>query len=558
MSEQPHLSISRRRPVPRKALSSKKATSTDTASSLSQAAMVGQGVDIFGEYRLPQSILANLIDVETAPTYTFNFLGTDYLVPTYVQAIEATSSEVVEDSVETRDSYQNSIAATADASADIGAFSGQMSVSYSNEYASSSDYYYAYRNFYLGLATLVINLDEATQYRSQTFIDAIEALPETVDPDDLTSFEDFFDTYGYYFASVVNLGGSLEYSVAVSTSSEQSTTDIAAHMKVEYKALFESGSVSASYSSSSSWQSYQQNRYVKINMLGGDPVAISQVVALAETDPSTDSVATYDTWVNSVTTAPAATSFKVSGIWNLAPERADAIQEAFELISAGLRPEMQIEATYQSGEKPTILLGTAIIPADPAEYDTGFQVVILDRTNPTASGVVFTKYYSCEESFDYDPYGAIWQEMVDEVTDAGYLNSKYFFILATFHWSSNAPPLQQPPEYTAYSFLRSCGGADELVGWVDGSDPGSNVRNWPGIYVLAGLAAMNASGVESFTLGTTIRQTVYFYQETGSTYYTLSSGGTFGTTTTAAAPAAKKSSRRVMKTRRDNQFIVVS
>jgi len=557
MSEQPQLPISRRRPIPRRSLSSKKSATTDTTTSLSQAAMVGQGVDIFGEYRLPESILANLIDVETAPTYTFNFLGTDYLVPAYVQAIEATSSEVVEDSVETRDSYQNSVAATADAAADIGAFSGQMSVSYSNEYASSSDYYYAYRNFYLGLATLVINLDEAKQYRSQTFIDAVEALPETVDPDDLSAFEDFFETYGYYFASVVNLGGSLEYSVAVSTSSEQSTTDIASHMKVEYKALFESGSVSASYSSTSGWQSYQQNRYVKINMLGGDPVAISQVVALAETDPSTDSVATYDTWVNSVTSAPAATSFKVSGIWNLAPERADAIQEAFELISTGLRPQMQIEATYEQGVKPTILLGVPIIPTDAAEYDRGFQVVILDRTNPTVSGVMFTKYYSCEDTGLYDAFGAIWQQMVDEVTEAGYLDSKYFFILATFYWSRNAPPLQEPPEYTAYSFLRSCGGGDDLVNWVDFSDPGSAVRLWPGTYVLAGLAAMNADGVESFTDEAAIRQTVYFYKESGSDYYTLSSGGSFGSSTTTAA-APKKSSRRVMKTRRTNQFIVVN
>jgi hypothetical protein len=553
MSTQPHLPISRRRAVSRKRLGS----DTDTTTTfLSQAAMVGQGIDVFGEYRLPESILANLIDVETAPTYTFNFLGTDYSVPSYVQAIEATSSEVIEDSVETRDSYQNSIAATADAAANIGAFSGQMSVSYSNEYASSSDYYYAYRNFYLGLATLVINLDEATQYRSQTFIDAIEALPETVDVDDLTPFEDFFDTYGYYFSSVVNLGGSLEYSVAVNTSSEQSTTDIAAHMKVEYKALFDSGSVSADYSSSSGWQSYQQNRYVKINMLGGDPVAISQVVALAETDPSSESVAAYDTWVNSVTTAPAATSFKVSGIWNLAPERASVLQEAFDLISAGLRPQMQIEA-HAGSEKPTILLGVPIIPTDAAEYGAGFQVVILDRTNPTVSGVMFTKYYSCELSSEYEPYGAIWQEMVDELTDAGYLDTKYFFILATFNWSRNAPPLQQPPEYTAYSFLRSCGGSDDLVSWVDNSDAGSNVRLWPGVYALSGLAAMNAEGVESFQDTETIRQTVYFYKEQGSTYYTLSDGGTFGSSAVAvtAAPAAK-SARRVLKTRRMNQFIV--
>ena len=554
MSEQPHLPISRRsRRSSRSVL--RTSVGAESTTFLSQAALVGQGIDIFGVYRLSQSILAELIDVESAPTYTFSLLGTDYEVPSFITASETTSSEVIEDSVKTRDNYQNSIAATADAKADIGAFSGQMSVSYASEYASSSEYYYAYRSFYLGYATLIINIDEALTYRSQTFIDAIEALPEVVNPDDLSSFIDFFDRYGYYFSSIVSLGGSLEYNVAVSTSAEQSTTDIASHMKVEYKALFGSGAVSADYSSTTGWQSYQENRYVRVNMLGGDPVAGAQVAALAESDPSSDTVAAYNTWVNSVASALAATSFKVQEIWNLCPERADALQEAFTLISTGLRPHMQIEATYTEGTKPTILLGVPIIPTDAAEYGSGFQIVILDRTNPTVSGVALTKYYSCEPDSEYEPYGAIWQAMVDDVTDGGYLDSKYFFILATFYFSRNAPPLEQPPDYTAYSFLRSCGASDELVNWVNRSDPGSAVRRWPATYILAGIAALNAEGVESLRDALPIRRNIYFYREQGSDYYTLSDGGSFDTTTVTTE--TKTSPRRVMKTSRTNQFIVV-
>ncbi|HET8775837.1 MAG TPA: MAC/perforin domain-containing protein [Thermoanaerobaculia bacterium] len=533
--------------------------SAESTTYLTQADMVGQGIDIFGTYRLPQSILSYVLDAESAPTKTFSLLGTDYTVPAYVVAVESTSSEVVEDSVETRDDYQNSLAATAEAKADIGAFSGQMSVSYSSEYASSSDYSYAYRNFYLGYATLGIDIDEALNYRTQTFLDSIEALPETAGADNLSAFEEFFDKYGYYYAYQVSLGGTLEYSVAVSTSSEQSTEDIAANVKVEYKSLFDSGSVSATYSSSDSWQTYQANRNVIISMLGGDPVAISEVVALAEGDPSADSVAAYDTWVNSVATALAATSFKVAEIWDLAPERAGALEAAWDLISTGLRPEMKIEAPYRNGDKPTIILGVPIIPTEAAEYNSGFQVVILDRTNPTASGVVYNKYYSAERNDDseYDEFGAIWQQMVDDVTNGGYLDPKYFFILATFYFSGDAPPLQQPPEYTAYSFLLSCGAGDDLVTWVNGSWPGSDIADSEAEYVLAGVAGLSAEGAESISFeSTTLRQIVYFYPQSDSSYYTLSDGGTYGDTTTAPEP--KKSTRRVTKTKRTNEFIVVN
>ncbi|HEX6097246.1 MAG TPA: MAC/perforin domain-containing protein [Thermoanaerobaculia bacterium] len=508
-------------------------TATDALPELSQAALAGQAIDIFSTYRLPDALLTNLLDADTAPKQVFQFLGTDYTIPVYVQGIEATSAKEVEDSVENRDAYQNSIAAHAEAHASIGAFSAQMSASYGSEFATASDYSYAYRNFYLSCATLQVNIDDALAYRSQEFVNAINALPEYPEPGNLRPFAEFFERFGFYFSSVVNLGGMLEYSVAVDKNSQQSTTEIATAMKAEYRGLFASGGVSADYASTTSWQKYRENRHVRINMLGGDPVTIAQVAKLAETAPDASSVDAYDRWVASVTTAPAATDFKVQPIWNLAPERRGALTDAFDMLREGLRPTMTIECGVTPGSVPTIILGQPIVPDEPPAYEMGFQVVVLNRENISPSGVVFNRYYSLREVLaDYRPYGELWERMVRDVKQRGFNTPKYFLIVATFNWGFNAAPVQQAPEFTSYSFLRSCGGGERLLFWNSHSDPGSSVASYIMSYLLVGIMGVGAdTGVEGLADKYPLvpaRRQVFFYREHNTKAHSLGDGGSFG------------------------------
>lgn len=521
-----------------------KQAATDTLPELSQADLVGQGIDIFSTYRLHDALLSNLLDADTAPKQVFRFLGNDYLVPVYVQAIEATSASEVEDSVENRDAYQNSVAAHAEAHADIGAFSAQMSMSYGSEFATTSDYSYAYRNFYLSCATLQVSIDDAIAWRSHEFVNAINALPDHADADNLRAFADFFERFGFYYSSVVNLGGMLEYSVAVDKSSEQSTTDIATAMKAEYRGLFASGGMSADYQNTTSWQKYRENRHVRINMLGGDPVAIAQVAKLAETAPNAGSVDAYDRWVDSVTSAPAATDFKVQPIWNLAPERRGALSDAFDMLREGLRPTMTIECAVTPGTLPTIILNQPIVPDRRDVRSAGFQVVVLDRNNVSPSGVVWNEYYSIDGPFvGYGPYGELWESMVRDLTERRLNSPRYFLILATFNWGYNAPPAQQTPEFTSYSFLRSCGAGDRLLFWNSHSDPGSSVPAYIMSYLLVGIMGVGAdSGVEGLNdkyPPVPARRQVYFYREHNSKAHSIGDGGSFG-----AAPAP--SLRRVL------------
>jgi hypothetical protein len=500
---------------------------------LSQALFVGQAIDIVAAYRLPDALKGvNPLDPDKAGTHTFNLLGVQYTIPTFVDGIESTSGTVIEDSVTTRDGFQNSLAATASAAADIGAFSGQMSVSYATEYASSSDYSYAYRNFYQHVAVLQLNLDEALKARSDNFLAALDALPATVDPTNLEPFDNFFDTYGYYIASIVNLGGALEYSVAVSDDAQQSTTEIAANMKVEYNALFSSGSMSASVASTQAWQSYHSNRHVQISMLGGDPDLLSEVVRLAESAPDPTTADAYSNWFGSVAGAPAATRFEVSGIWNLGGDKSGVLQKAFDLIRSGIRPKLTIETSAFLGA-PTIILGQPIIPPG-ARPASGIQVAVLDRKKMTHSGIVFSKYYKLRVSPDVDGYdeaGRAWQQMVADLKP--YSNPGHILILATFDLDYSLPPLQQPPEYTAYSFLRGAGAGENLVEWVNVvGEPGSSTGTGKGnvTYVLVSIMGVGSStGLESLALfpsdaGTVAKQ-VYFYRQGKGASFSLSDGG---------------------------------
>ncbi|MBV9791719.1 MAG: hypothetical protein JOZ51_26210, partial [Chloroflexi bacterium] len=196
---------------------------------LSQANFVGQGFDIYGAYNIKTSRITLLFDPEKAGTHEFTFLGKTYALPAYIDGAENTEATYLEATVNTRDEFQNSISAHAKVHGSYGAFSGQMEAAYGHQFTSNNEYTYSYRNYYSRLATLFIKID--TKYLTDYFAQRIAELPTTVNENNLIEFEEFFDDFGAYFTSEVNLGGSLDYYVAISKQSSLGSTDISAMVK---------------------------------------------------------------------------------------------------------------------------------------------------------------------------------------------------------------------------------------------------------------------------------------------------------------------------------------
>ena len=497
-----------------------------------QARYIGQGVDILKQYSLPDALLASMpIEQEGVPTHPFVFLGHEVQLPIFVEGIQATEEFDRSDCVESRDEFQDSIAAQAEVHAGIGGFSGQMSVSYGREYSSTSQYFFAYHMVSLRLGILEIAVGEVAPYLSSSYLADLRALPDWPDPQNLEAFQNFFNQYGVYYVKQLSLGGSLEYYVAVSKSSSLSTTSISESMKVEYKGLFFSGGVSESTTSKESWKSYSSNRSVRIRARGGDYTYLS---ALANADPEKASdgkaVDAYSQWSKSVASEPIVCDFKVGRIWELTTEKRQVLEEAFKLMQHGMRPRLVIETNSTNNTLPTITLGSPIRPVDPPEYPQGYQVVVLDRENPTSSGVKWNRYYGTYfEEGNYAPIAAMYNQIQWDLEGLGLDNGRHVLVMASFGMSFAAAPQSSD----IYPLLRSAGGGPKLQYWSNHCDPASSIFYWGASYVLAGVFGFGPdTGVEAFvgswenpTWYNPIVQEVFFYRESGTSYYTLSSGG---------------------------------
>src|SRR5215472_15101853 len=107
-------------------------SSNDQNKPLSQANFIGQGFDIYGNFDVVSSSITPLLDPSKTGTIPFDFQGQLYTVPSYVSAIQDTSAYYEEHTGETRESFQNNLSERAHVHGSYGAFSGQMSQSYSS------------------------------------------------------------------------------------------------------------------------------------------------------------------------------------------------------------------------------------------------------------------------------------------------------------------------------------------------------------------------------------------------------------------------------------------
>ncbi|NES22130.1 MAG: hypothetical protein F6K41_25200 [Symploca sp. SIO3E6] len=501
---------------------------------LSQANFVGQGFNIYETHDI-DSVTIPLFDLSKAGTTEFYFLGNQYALPDYIIGAEQTEAFIQADSVSSREEFQNSISANASVKGSYGAFSGQMSASYGKQFSKNSQYNYAYRNEYFQLALLT--LKPSDKYLTDEFQDRVDKLPKILDKSNLTEFADFFDDFGAYFVSRVTLGATLQYYAAVSTTSQTTTEEISASVEAEYKGLFYSAGVSASVKSSSSWKSYYSNRSVNILGQGGDVTKLAGLVNVDAND-STDNDAAQKTtdafseWTESIKMDPAVVNFQLSGIWELTGSKSEVVEQAFTEYGRNLRPRMTIEnsANRAFPEDPVlpviILNGDEIKPKnDPGERVFGYQMVILDRTNLSQSGVLHNKYYTTSNKPNWNVnYPEMYEKMLNDINKGGWNNSDNILILVSFEMFTNAPPTAD-----FYELLLTAGAGEEVRTWLNGARAGSSANLDKTVYTFVGIFKSGTDTAielfKGFNVNTVeAEQEVLFYSTPGSQLYSFGAG----------------------------------
>jgi MAC/Perforin domain len=489
---------------------------------LSQANYLGQGFDITGTYELPESLILPVVDANKASWEKFEFQGRQYSIPSFCTAAIDTSGRYAEAVAATREQLQNSIAVTAKVAAGYGAFSGEMDASYGRDLTSSSEYDYAYVNYYARLAVLSMNLGVARTMLTKDFVERYEELPAEVSEETLEEFELFFHDYGMYVTATIAIGGSLEYTVAVNKESGASLTNIGANLKAEYNGVIFSGELSGSLTNTESWKRYSQNRKVSIDARGGDPTLISELVGTDVNNPATKTVTAYRQWVDSLKAAPAVADFSLTGVWELIPDKRTRklLADAFTALQGTMRPRLTVETSWQTGWPPTITLGRSIRPEEPPKAACGFQMALIERS--TLRRVALDKYYTAEQDAKHERYASLYGEIAGDIEEGGFNHPGMVIVLASF-----GVPFAAPPTSRLVPLLRSFGAGDALSMWIQKATPGLNM-GYRCSYALVGIGGLGPrSGVEMIRLaqaGRIDELEVFFYRQRGVNTYSLALG----------------------------------
>jgi hypothetical protein len=212
--------------------------------------------------------------------------------------------------------------------------------------------------------------------------------------------------------------------------------------------------------------------------------------------------------------------FSLKGIWEVCGAKRNVVESAFREYGRHMRPLviMQPECVKLNGFKPTpagVYLNGWNVPASSqttGETLAGYQVVVIDRKNPTKTGIVLNKLVQWSVS-ERGQIHAKQDALAAELKSSPYYNSDYFMLFVTFGQSSTSP---SPGLAT---LLREVGGGLSLEAWATKSAayPGTVDSNRLDLYALAGwFGAGSNNGVEIYGLRSgsdpkPAKLSVYFY-----------------------------------------------
>jgi hypothetical protein len=305
---------------------------------------------------------------------------------------------------------------------------------------------------YTGLGNIVLdNID--TNVLKKNVKDAIDAL----NPDWKNHYDQyakFFSDYGTHYIYKIDLGTSLEMYTSVQKTSELSKTQIDMGFSASYKGMFFSGSFSVDSKQEAAFQKYRESSSTKVNGIGGDTALLVQ---LANAPAFTDNRDLYNRWTQSIKTNPAATNFRLRGIWTLAKDKRDSLQAAFDKYAESYRLNARIES---QNEIARFFVGGEYIP-EPAkptakqDANQGWRFTVLDRKTLK---LVHNKYYGFDPRSYAGTTRIMYDNMKKDIESLGLNDRKYIWMVSTYGLALSIAP----PSSEIYTYLRNAGGGQKL------------------------------------------------------------------------------------------------
>jgi MAC/Perforin domain len=483
------------------------------------------GFNIYGAYDIGSALNAVIFDPAKAPVK--DKVTPVGKLPKYLDYRPQGESKLLVISAESRESYQDQLAARASVEVGYGAFSGHLEASFDSSVAQSANNSYSTISFQ-NMFGHVVQTDFDEAYLSDAFLKRLKALPDKTSPETLPAFSDFFKDFGAYFVSRITLGASLDYSVAINKSSRIETQKVTAKAEAEYDGLFVSGKVSAEMSSDKEWQTYRSERRTSLRVRGG---ADEERAMLNRINPkSLDSFVpatkqNFDEWQATTPLNQAVTGFSLTGIWEACGAKRQLVEQAFREYGKMMRPLLHVSTTQSNQKAPAVYLGGMEAQNKTAPGNLGWRVLAIDRKDPSPRGIRFDKLFSVEHNDFILGYRTMYNDMSREL--ARFRSNEYFLVFSAYGMVDGFIP---PPDIQ--NLMREAGAGEMLDSWAKSvPTPGTTyIRNKinytlvgsPGIGPGSGVEISNISPVsEPASKNSTLE--MYFYSLGSGRPYVLGS-----------------------------------
>lgn len=469
------------------------------------ASDLGWGFNIFGPYS-DTSVKSQLFQMQGGSTWTDPVTNKQYGLPDNVSVTVLERSGAESQVFDTRTQVQEFFAAKAGLEAsyvtEFGAFSGAFNAAYQNSVERDSSFKYALYEVDNVAWQLTLEAQSLAQLTPEVQ-QAINALPAMYSRENRAAFFRFFDKYGTHYVSRARVGGRLYYYVAVSKSYLSDDQKIEADLTLEYNAVLVSGKAAAKTEWSQLTKSWADNRVVHVEVIGGSPDGV--LLAAPEYGDNRSDI--FKAWVEGIKTNPATIDFDLRPLSALLPaDKARAIDGAMKayLSERVLFVEARAAVIPFNPEPPrashlpvVILGGTTIKPDVPPDHNFGFQLAVLKFQDDDYE-VYLNKYYSIDlyQRQDQVPYGAIFDQMLQDIQAGEYVQPGFVIVLASFNWFFQAPPTEE-----FYGFLRATGAGRVLQSWIDGAQNPGSISSQDCTYIFVGGTTSGVGmGVENLQL----------------------------------------------------------
>ena len=449
------------------------------------------GFDIYGAYDIGSALNAVIFDPAKAPVK--DKVTPVGKLPKYLDYRPHGESKLLVISAESRESYQDQLAARASVEVGYGAFSGHLEASFDSSVAQSANNSYSTITFQ-NMFGHVVQTDFDEAFLSDAFLKRLKALPDKTTPETLPAFSDFFKDFGAYFVSRITLGASLDYSVAISKSSRIETQKVTAKAEAEYNGLFVSGKVSAEMTSEKEWQTYRSERRTSLRVRGG---ADEERAMLNRINPkSLDSFVpatkeNFDEWQATTPLNQAVMGFNLSGIWEACGAKRQLVEQAFREYGKMMRPLLNVRTTQSIQKAPAVYLGGMEAQNKTAPGDIGWRVMAIDRKDPSLHGIRFDKLFSLDGPDYTVGYRKMYSDMFGEL--ARFRSNDYFLVFSAYGMADGFVP---PPDIQ--NLMREAGAGEMLDAWIKQvPTPGTSYMRNKVNYTLVGSPGIGpGSGVE--------------------------------------------------------------